>query len=111
MSVYSVKMPSASASGAAIACPNSSATVVHTAIAGTASADEVWLWLSNNHATNSSDVTIVVGAVTYALITLPAKSNPVLVIAGQRLNNGLTITVNPSAGTVAALVNVNGVVF
>lgn len=70
-------------------------TTIHTAIAGTSSMDEIWLWAFNSD-TTARKLTIEWGAATSPdctiELTIPAESGPVLVIPGWLLQNGLLVT-------------------
>jgi hypothetical protein len=87
-------------------------TLIHTAIAGTASFDEVYLWVSNVTAT-AATLTIEWGGVTdpgnhlVKAITIPANSPPIQLVFGQILNNALVI--RAFSGTASAL-NITGYV-
>ncbi len=71
-------------------------TPLHTVGAGTTGFDEIWLWATN---TDSAPRTLSLewGGVTapddniMSAVSLPANSGPTLVVAGQRLNNGLSV--------------------
>lgn len=72
------------------------AVTIHTAIAGTTSRDEVWLWAQNNDANGvTRTLTIEFGGTTDPdnLIVMPvvAKAGPVLVVPGFPLRNGLVV--------------------
>lgn len=68
----------------------------HTAISGTTSRDEVWVWLQNNNASGvSRTVTIEFGGTTaidnQIILSIPPKSGPVLAVPGFPLRNGLLV--------------------
>lgn len=73
-----------------------SATVVHTAGAGTSNLDEIWLWANN---TSASDVKLTIewGTATAAdgnvEVTITAEAGLVQVIPGLILNNAKDIQV------------------
>lgn len=77
-----------------IAATSTPGTLLHTAVAGTASCDEVWIWVTNSDATDRK-LTIEWGEATAPdgniEITIPAESGPFLVIPGWLLQNGLTV--------------------
>jgi hypothetical protein len=80
-------------------------TLIHTAVAGTSSLDEVWLWAHN---TDTVDRTVTIefgGNVTKNLITLnvPHQAGAALVIPGWPLQNGLTVKAYASAANVVAV--------
>ena len=111
---YSREKLSASTDGRPIlvAANSSPGTTVHTAVTGTDSWDEVYLWLTN---TSASDVAVTVefGGTTnpndraVSGMTLPANSQPVCVVPGLVLRNGLLVKV--FAGT-ANVVTASGYV-
>ena len=69
-------------------------TLIHTAIAGTSSLDEVWLWANNEH---TADVVLTLewGGVTVPdnniTVTIPTKGGLVLVLPGILLQNSLVL--------------------
>lgn len=85
-------------------------TLIHTAIAGTTSWDEIWLYATNNH-TGSVIVTIEYGGVAspddLITTTLESKSGLVPLIPGFILQNGLVLRVFAS---VANVISVSGFV-
>jgi len=86
-------------------------TLLHTAVAGITSLDEVWVWATNND-TVSRNLTIELGGVTspddLIVLGIDAKQGHFLVIAGVRLNNGVAIRAFGSAANVlCCAVNVN----
>jgi hypothetical protein len=70
-------------------------TTIHTAISGTTSRDEVWLWAVNNDADSETrSLTIEFGDVvgTSGWVTpIPCKAGPVLVCPGFPARNGEVI--------------------
>ena len=70
-------------------------TTIHTAVAGTSSFDEVWLYAYNGH---TADVVLTIewGEATVPdgniVITVPFKSGRFLIADGRLLNNGLLVT-------------------
>lgn len=69
---------------------------VHTAISGTTSRDEVWLWAQNNDADGETrTLTIEFGGTTdpdnLIIVPIPCKQGPVLVVPGFPLRNGLVV--------------------
>jgi len=93
-----------------VAATATTGTTIHTAVSGTSSKDEIWLYATN---TSSSAVvlTIEFGGTTdpdnLMKITIPAQSGPMLVIPGWLLQNSLVVTA--FAGT-ANVINLNGYV-
>jgi len=114
MASYSRVLLSGSTSGrnipiAATATPG---TAIHTAIAGAAAFDEVYLWAANVTAA-AATLTIEWGGVTdqgdhmVKSFSIPANSPPIPLITGQVLNGGLLI--KAFSGTASAI-NVTGYV-
>lgn len=112
MATYSRVLLSGSTNGreipvAATATPG---TAIHTAISGTTSFDEVYLWASNVTAT-AATLTLEWGGVldpgdhACKALSIPAKSPPIPILTGQVLNNGLLI--KAFSGTASAI-NVGG---
>jgi hypothetical protein len=81
-------------------------TTVHTAIAGTSSMDEVWVWATNTE-TTARKLTIEWGEAAAPdgniEMTIPAESGPVLVIPGWLLQNGLVITAFSAAANTTVI--------
>ena len=95
MATFSKLPLSGSTNGKAVlvAATATPGTLVHTAVSGTASFDEVWLYCQN---TSTSSVALDIeygGTATADLIeiTIPGESGLVLVVPGLFLNNGLVI--------------------
>lgn len=70
---------------------------VHTAISGTTSRDEIWLWAQNNDADGETrTLTIEFGGTTspdnLIIVPIPCKAGPVLVVPGFPLRNSLVVT-------------------
>ena len=112
MATYSRTLLSGSTNGRNIpvAATATAGTLIHTAISGTTSFDEVYLWISN--VTNAAaTLTIEWGGVTdpgdhmVKGLSIPANSPPIPIATGQVLNNGLVI--RAFSGTASAL-NVTG---
>ncbi len=107
MATYSRVLLSGSTNGKPIkiVAVATAGTTVHTAVTGTASFDEIYLWLTNTD-TVARTVTIEYGAVTdpdgliVKALSLPASSPPIPVLTGQNLQNGLVIAVFASAANV-----------
>lgn len=91
---------------------NATATLgdtIHTAVAGTSSFDEVWMYAVNT-STSSVKLTVEYGGATAAdniEITIPGESGLVLVVPGLFLNNSLVVTA--FAGT-ADVISIHGYV-
>jgi hypothetical protein len=74
----------------------SGAVTVHTAVSGTTSYDELWLWAQNNDADSETrTLTIEFGGTTdpdnLIVCPVPAKIGPVLVVPGLPLRNALVV--------------------
>lgn len=95
-----------------VAATATAGTLIHTAIAGTTSVDEIWLWVSNVTATPAT-LTIEWGGVTdpgnhlVKGYVVPNNSEPILIAAGFLLRN--TLVVRAFGGTASAL-NIDGFV-
>lgn len=78
-------------------------TTIHTAVAGTAAVDEIWIWAYNSD-TVARLLTIEWGAATApdcnVCITIPPKNGANLVIPGWLLQNGLVVTAFAAAANV-----------
>ena len=81
-------------------------TLIHTALAGTAGFDEVYLWVSNVTG-SAATLTLEWGSATdpgghlCKAVSIPANSAPVLVAAGNVLNNAAVV--RAFSGTASAL--------
>lgn len=114
MATYSRILLSGSTSGRVIpvAATGTPGTLVHTAIAGAVSFDEVYLWATNVTAAPAT-LTIEWGGVTapgdhmVTTLSLPANSPPFPIATGQVLNNGLVV--RAFSGTASAI-NISGYV-
>ncbi len=88
-----------------IAATATAGTTVHTAVSGTSSFDELYLYL-NNTTTTAVTYTIEYGGVTDPdclvgkAVSLPANSGPILVIPGLLINNSLVVAVFCSSANV-----------
>ena len=69
-------------------------TLIHTAVSGTTDYDEVWLYVTNNDATDV-DLTIEFGGVSspddLIQMSIPSKSGLYQIIPGWVLQNGLIV--------------------
>lgn len=80
-------------------------TTIHTAVAGTASYDEIYVWITN---TSGSAVTLTIGfgGVTdpdnliCKALSIPANSPPIPVLTGQVLQNSLIVKMAAGTGSV-----------
>lgn len=110
-----IQIPSGSTNGklVKVAATATAGTLIHTAVSGTSSYDEVWLWAANND-TQARELTIEWGGTTspddLVKVSLPAKGGLVLVVPGVRIQNGLAIRAFASAANVVNVAcNVNRV--
>lgn len=114
MSSYSRQHLSGSTNGKPIpvVATATAGTLIHTALAGTAGFDELYLWVSNVTG-SAATLTLEWGGVTdpgnhlCKAVSIPANSGPTLVAAGLVLNNGLSV--GAFSGTASAL-NITGYV-
>lgn len=114
MATYSRILLSGSTNGRVIpvAATATPGTAIHTAVAGTASFDEIYLWASNVTGT-AATLTLEWGGVTdpgdhlTKAVSIPANSPPIPIATGQVLNNGLLL--KAFSGTASAI-NVGGYV-
>ncbi len=98
MATFSRILLSGSTNGRAIpvAATATPGTAVHTAVAGTSSFDEIYLWASNVTSA-AATLTIEWGGVTdpgdhlVKAVSIPANSPPIPIATGQVLNNGLLV--------------------
>lgn len=95
-----------------IAATMSPGTLLHTAIASTTSADEIWLWVVNT-TTTTKTLTLQWGGVTdpndlaCKSLIIPASSPPVLVAPGLCLRNSLELRAYASAAGLNAYGHLN----
>ena len=92
--------------GIVVAASASTGTTIHTAVSGTSSFDEIWLYATNNH-TASVLMNIEWGEAgssptTNTQITIPPKAGRFLICDGRLLNNSLLVTI--FAGTTNVIV-------
>jgi len=96
MATYTKSLLSGSTSGRGIkvAATATPGTTIHTAVAGAAAWDEIWLYAFNSNGA-AETLTIQWGGTTnpddYITVTVPALCGLVLVIAGLLLNGGLVV--------------------
>ncbi len=99
MAIYSRQLLSGSTNGkpVKIAATSTLGTTIHTAIAGTASFDEMYVWVTNTD-TAGHTLTIEYGGATdpdcliAKALSIPASSPPIPILTGQVLQNGLVVT-------------------
>lgn len=114
MATYSRLLLSGSTSGREIpvAAVATAGTLIHTAIAGASSFDEVYLWASNVTGA-AATLTVEWGGVTdpgdhmVKSYSIPANSAPIPIATGQVLNGGLVV--RAFSGTASAI-NIGGYV-
>jgi len=111
MATYSKLPLSASTNGKGIlvAATSTTGTTIHTAVSGTSSFDEIWLYAHNN-STSSVKLTVEYGGTAAAdniEISIPGESGLVLVVPGLFLNNAQVVTA--FAGT-ANVITIHGYV-
>lgn len=95
MATFTKRLLSGSTDGTPVLIAATSGTgdIVHTAVAGTTSLDEIWLY-ANNTSTSPILLTIQYGGTTTQYqkpITLAPQSGDVLVLAGLLLQNSLVV--------------------
>lgn len=80
--------------GIKVAATSTPGTTIHTAVAGTAAWDEVWIWAQNNH-TAAVDLTLEYGGTSspddLIIMSIPSKSGLYLLVPGLVLQNGLVV--------------------
>jgi len=114
MATFSRILLSGSTSGRVIpvAATATPGTAIHTAVSGSSSFDEVYLWASNVTAT-AATLTIEWGGVTdpgdhvVKALEIPANSPPIPIVTGQVLNGGLLVK---AFSDTASAINVGGFV-
>jgi len=114
MASYARILLSGSTNGRAIpvAATATPGTAIHTAVTGTSSFDELYLWASNVTG-GAATLTLEWGGVTdpgdhmVKAISIPANSPPIPIATGQVLNNGLLV--KAFSGTASAI-NITGFV-
>jgi hypothetical protein len=95
-----------------VAATSTPGTAIHTAVTGTTSFDEIYLWAANVTAT-AATLTIEWGGVTdpgdhlVKAYSIPANSSSFIVASGQVLNNALLV--KAFSGTTNAI-NISGYV-
>lgn len=106
MATYSRVLLSGSTNGRAIpvAATATAGTLIHTAIAGTSSFDEIYVWASNVTG-SAATLTLEWGGVTdpgdhmVKAVSIPANSPPVAIATGQVLNNSLVLRAFSGTGS------------
>lgn len=89
--------------GIKIVATSTIGTTLHTAVSGTSSFDEIWLWFYNGHTANVT-LTIEWGEATVpdgnTIIDIPFKQGRFLIVDGRLLNNSLVVTAFASVANV-----------
>lgn len=112
MATFNKILLSGSASGRAIKLVSTATpgTVIHTAPAGVATMDEVWLWMTNNHTANV-DVDLEWGGVTnpddLIQFAMTFKQGLFLIAPGLLIQNSLIIR---AFASVTNVISVHGFV-
>lgn len=111
MATFSKQLLSGSTNGRhiAVAATATPGTTIHTAVAGTAALDEIWLYAMNT-STTAVKLTVEFGNTATSdqiEITLAAEAGLTLISPGLVLNNGLVV--RAFAGT-ANVINISGYV-
>lgn len=112
MATFEKKLLSESTNGTptTVAATAGTGDLIHTAVSGTSSLDEIWLYANN---TSTSPVLLTVqfggtGAVQHAKpITLAPQSGDVLVVAGLLLQNSLAVR---AIAAIASVITISGYV-
>jgi hypothetical protein len=109
MATYTKKLLSGSTNGQQIKVvhtTNGTADTIHTAVAGTSSLDEIWIYAYNDD-TVPRNLVILFGGTTEpdnkVLTSVPAQSGRLLVLDGALLQNGLVVKAYASAANVIIL--------
>lgn len=114
MATYSRVLLSGSVNGRVIpvAATATPGTLIHTALAGTAGFDELYVWASNVTASPAT-LTIEWGGVSdpgdhlTKSLSLPANSPPIPLVSGQVLHNGVVCR---ALSNTASAINLSGYV-
>lgn len=107
MPTFTKQLPSGSTNGKGIkiAATATAGTLLHTAVSGTSSLDEIWIYAVNS-STSSVKLTIEWGEATAPdgniEQTIPGEAGLTLVVPGLLLQNGLTV--RAFAGTANVIV-------
>lgn len=108
MAIFSKLPLSGSTNGRQIlvAATATAGTLIHTAVSGTSSLDEIWLYAVNT-STNAVKLTVEYGGVTapndHIELTISGESGLVLVSPGLVLNNGLVVRAFAGTANVLAV--------
>tara|TARA_R100001143_G_C3271153_1_gene92238 strand:- start:182 stop:535 length:354 start_codon:yes stop_codon:yes gene_type:complete len=108
MATYSKELLSASTNGKAIkvTATATAGTLIHTAVSGTSSLDEIWLYAVNSSA-SLVKLTLEWGEATAPdgniEQNVPAESGLMLLVPGLVLQNGLTVKAFAGTGSVITI--------
>tara|TARA_R110000751_G_scaffold81579_1_gene164611 strand:- start:138 stop:491 length:354 start_codon:yes stop_codon:yes gene_type:complete len=108
MATYSKELLSASTNGKAIkvTATSTAGTLLHTAVSGTSSLDEIWLYAVNSSA-SLVKLTLEWGEATAPdgniEQNVPAESGLMLLVPGLLLQNGLTVRAFAGTGSVVTV--------
>ena len=108
MATYSKELLSASTNGKAIkvTATATAGTLIHTAVSGTSSLDEIWLYAVNSSA-SLVKLTLEWGEATAPdgniEQNVPAESGLMLLVPGLVLQNGLTVNAFAGTGSVITI--------
>jgi hypothetical protein len=108
MATYSKQLLSGSTNGKGIkvVATATTGTTIHTAVSGTSSIDEIWLWATNSD-TTARKLTIEFGGTTSPdntiEVTIPPEDGLTLVIPGLVLQNSLVVTAFCATANVVTL--------
>ena len=111
MSIYTKIPLSGSTNGKGIIVTKTSTpgTTIHTAVSGTSSFDEIWLYACNN-SVSATKLTIEFGSFLEqdnVELSIPGESGLVLVLPGLFLQNSLVVT---AFAPVASVISIHGYV-
>lgn len=114
MATYSRVLLSGSTNGKPIpvAATSTPGTTIHTAVSGTSSFDEIYVWASNVTG-SAATLTIEWGGATdpgdhlVKSLSIPANSPPIPIATGQVLNNALVLKAFSGTGSA---INITGYV-
>ena len=111
MATYTKKLLSGSTDGTptTVIATTGTGDLIHTAVAGTSSLDEIWLY-ANNTSTSPVLLTVQYGGTTTQYlkpITLAPQSGDVLIVAGLLLQNSLVVR---AIAATASVITISGYV-
>lgn len=109
MATYTKRLLSGSTDGMPIkiTATVTAGTLIHTAVSGSSSFDEIWAWAVNEDTVDRL-ITIEYGDATAPdhniKVTIPAQSGLVTILPGILLNNGETVKIFAAAANVVNVV-------